>query len=563
MQEYSVFRFDYDEKSNHVKARLNVDLLIEVDDIFSCRKKMTIERLSEEFRQLGYDSDYLNAENVKEFILLCQSYNIEHITPAENIIPQMVVATIYHAKFNLTISTDKLNAFLEIIPAKGGLKIKLNDVKQKMVEMNIVFGLNEELIEQLVNQGECTPTNIATGTPPEPAKPAHFISYVDGLVPFDTLNDEEEESFFDLFSLKKLPYIKSDVPIMRLVPKYDGVDGIDISGQFIVPESYPDIYFSDDLKGVKIDELDPNLLISTTEGKPILHRLGMSVVPYHEINLEGIGTQNIEFEGALVINGDLQNGINVKVSGDVAVDGTIGLSTVEASGNILTSAGIVGASDSQSILNRQVNIICHGDVKAKFIENANITTSKSVYCENSIIGSNITAGGSIIVGKRGVNSGIIRGGKLIAFHRITAGSIGSNNGLPTHLQVGIDLFADKKKMAVKKKYDEVLLEKQKLDKLIKLIFQEPERGKNGIIQRVKFSRDQLLRKIDELREQYQFIEANIHGLSTAKIIVYDTLYAGTSVIIGSKGQDFKQEIYNSVLYFGRDGDIKIGSLTLK
>lgn len=557
MQENSLFKFEYNEHTGEVVVLFFTDTWSILKQKLDGMGSLHLDALISEFSVNGWDVSKLDIEKAQVFLDKCNQQNA-----AISVIRECI-AIIFNGKFQITISQDKLNAYLEITPPNGGLPVSESDVRQKLAELNIVFGIDDQVISELVEKQQAPATVIASGIPAEEGKPAHFISYVEGLQPYDLLTDEEEDSFFDLFSLKKLPYLKAGTAIMRLVPKYNGVDGIDVSGAFITPKTYQDIAFAEDLKGVKFDELDPNLLIAAVEGKPILHRYGMSVVPYHEINLEGIGTKFIEFEGALVINGDLQNGMDVKVTGDIAVDGTIGISRVEASGRISTSGGIVGAPDSDESLNKQVHIVCQGDVKAKFIENAHVRTSRSVFCENAIIGSQIVAGESIFVGKRGVKSGLIRGGKLIAFNKVIAGSIGFDNGLETHIHIGIDLFVDAKKLRIKKRYDEILAEKQKLDKLVKLIFEEPERGKDGIGQRVKVSRDAMIEKLDELRTAYQKIEANIHGLDSAKIVVYDTLYAGTTVSVGNKTMEFKKDIYNSSIYYGNDGEIKLGGVALK
>lgn len=561
MHQYKVFTFEHDTTTGIVQACFdmvffNSNNSRDVD----IKAAISLNSLYGNFLNNGWDVAKIDIESAKLFLEQCNEY---YLNPIDEKIIIAEIAIIIDGHFQITIAPDKLNAYLEIRPPSGGVPVTYDDVKNKLNELNIIFGIDESTIQELVDKQNISATVIATGQPAEESKPAHFISYVDGLVPFDLLRhyeEDEEEPLFDLFSLKKLPYIKVGTPIMRLVPKYDGIDGIDIMGQPIIPEVYDTISFAEDLKGVKFDDLDPNLLVAAIEGKPILHRLGMSIVPYHEINLEGLSTRSIEFEGALVINGDLQNGMNVKVAGDIAVDGTIGISTVEASGRISTSGGIVGTANPANFANKEVNIVCQGEIKAKFIEHANVKTSKSVYCENAIIGSNVVSGNSIIVGKRGITKGIIRGGKLIAFNKLIATSIGDDNRHETHIHVGIDLFLEPKKKALKKRYDEILAQKEKLDKLLKVILEQPERGANGIFEKAKKSREVLIETLNELRTNYQIMEANLHGVGSAHVTVYDRIHAGTTVSIGPRTMETKKDIYSSTIYHGPDGELKIGGI---
>lgn len=546
----ALISFKYDSITNVVTAVYHPENRSIDND-----NQIKLTDLYDAFKGQNWDAERIDALAAEEFVLACNNSNSSAPVFAE-------IAKIAHGSFEIVISEDALTASLSINPPTGGTPVSIADIRQELINKDIVYGVDEALFIQLVEQQSCPPTVIATGTPAEMSRPAYFISYIEGLEPYDPYDEDQTESHLELLSLKKLPFVQPGTKLMRLVPKFDGIDGIDVCGRFIEPKKYVDINYSNELTGIRFDEFDQNVLLAAIEGKPILHRLGMSVMPYNEINVDQLDNHYIEFEGALVVNGDLKPGMTVKVVGDVAVDGTIGHSTVEVSGSITTTGGIIGAAVSDEDDEKRVNIVSNGDIRARFIENANIKTSGAVYAENAIVSSNIISGDNVIVGKRGKIKGSILGGKIIAFESVISDSIGSEVGIETHIHVGIDLFVEDKKKALKKRFDEVNYEKVKLDKLMKVIFANPEKGANGISERVEKSRYSIIEKLEELRLQWFELENNSHGLKHAKVIFYDCLYNGSTISIGQKTMVIKNNLYNSNIYVDPMLELKIGALAL-
>jgi len=99
--------------------------------------------------------------------------------------------------FEITVSEDKMRAFLSLIPSKGkGKPLSPEQVRKKLASMKIVFGVNHDLVKQLVESAEKTKegksgVRIAQGMQPSPGN--------DGSVKLlfseseDALKEREEE----------------------------------------------------------------------------------------------------------------------------------------------------------------------------------------------------------------------------------------------------------------------------------------------------------------------------------------------------------------------------------
>ena len=161
-----------------------------------------------------------------------------------------------------------------------------------------------------------------------------------------------------------------------------------------------DTQFSSDMSGVEIDPDDPLLLRAAIAGSPKLINQGVQVNPVVEVDAVDLTTGNINFEGSLQVRGDISATMEVRVTGDVVVNGTMEAALVEAGGNVTVKGGIIGMAEAMQDASgpaRTAHIVCGGELKARFIENAIISAGQNVEVEREIRQCSIAAGG----GQRG------------------------------------------------------------------------------------------------------------------------------------------------------------------
>ena len=104
--------------------------------------------------------------------------------------------------FTIKISDDKMTATIDLVPSKGiGKPLYYNTIKKEIEKIGIVYGVNYELLQKLVESVEKTKEEktgviIAQGTPPEDGEDGriefHFSESEDVLLESKDNNNKED-----------------------------------------------------------------------------------------------------------------------------------------------------------------------------------------------------------------------------------------------------------------------------------------------------------------------------------------------------------------------------------
>jgi uncharacterized protein (DUF342 family) len=151
---------------------------------------------------------------------------------------------------------------------------------------------------------------------------------------------------------------------------------------------------------------------------------------YHVAGDVGLATGEIEFEGSVIVEGDVNTGCRIEAGGDVEVRGSVYGGIVEARGNVTVQYGIT----------HQARVTAGGNVRAKFVEYSEVKASAHVWASDGIVQSTIVAGGKVeALGRYGA----IVGGHVNGRLGVSAREVGSPSGVPTSIVAGVapDLLA--------------------------------------------------------------------------------------------------------------------------
>ena len=131
---------------------------------------------------------------------------------------------------------------------------------------------NYELLKELLERGEADAVLFCQGREPEQGLDATFEPLVSQQVFSGPKVDENDK--VDYFDLQDFTIVTEGAQLMRRVAATTGVSGFDILGAPITAKPGEDSSFMD-LPGTAISPDDPNLLIATKKGHPILHDKGV------------------------------------------------------------------------------------------------------------------------------------------------------------------------------------------------------------------------------------------------------------------------------------------------
>ena len=280
-------------------------------------------------------------------------------------------------------------------------------------------------------------------------------------------------------------------------------------------------------KGIKTDDNDPNLYISTIEGR-IDYKPGT-------INIDPVFTVRgdvdqlvgkIEFYGDVVVTGNVDSGTSIRAGKNISIDGTVESATIQAGGDILLKRGIQG--------NQKGKIVCRGTLYADFIEQSTVEAKGNVEA-NAIMNCDVTADGQVILTG---SHGAIIGGNTHAAKGISCTELGNDVDLATRVHVGCvnKNYQDQKKLlmreaATKKDNERIMAELQDLEILIRktgTLNEDTDKHRKDLYAKKKQNDDDL----KTVRAEIEDLQNYIHETNQSTVRVAGTIHRGVRIGIG-------------------------------
>jgi len=462
-------------------------------------------------------------------------------------------------EFIIKVSDDKMTAWLTMTPAYGGAPVTFDQIRRSLQEKGIVSGLiTSAEIEAVLKEGKATDYIIAQGTPAVPGLDAQFHSLVPEMQ--ERRPQINEHGIADFRNLGSLILVKQGDPLMRRTLPTEGKNGQNILGQILIPKPSRNTPFTSELKGSMFDPDDNDLLLSAIVGQPLLIPNGVMVSPTITVPQVNISSGNLSFDGTINILGDVMEGMKVYALNDIFVGGTVEAAELEAGGNITIKGGLIGNSDSSaaSTLSMGGKISCKGSVSARFAKYVSIEAGTSIVIEEYSMNNQLTAMNQILVGKPGGKKGLIIGGSARAMMLIQAVSIGSDAGIKTYIQAGLNPHTQQQLDGIKRDIETNEKNQDDIKNIITFIENNPEKDKNGLLDKARRTLDNLTTEIARHQADQESLLAEMSFAEYAKIVVEQTLCNGVEVRIGTQIWKAHEERGKTIFRL-IDGKISFGS----
>jgi hypothetical protein len=209
---------------------------------------------------------------------------------------------------------------------------------------------------------------------------------------------------------------------------------------------------------------------------------------------------------------------------------------VECAGALTVRSGITG--------NGVTTIKVGGDIHSHYIHSQRIYCRGSVYVSNELRNAEIFCNDEVVVAK---NNGVIIGGCITAPNRVSVAQIGSVEGIPTEVVVGVD-----------SRYQSALLKKQEEKEAAERRLGEIREKASAIIQSSGLGKDDprfrrfggewkiLQNKVDSLVKEIEQLERLVYSAQDPAICVTQMVYPGTTLRIKSALFQVHQEISRAI-----------------
>lgn len=448
-----------------------------------------------------------------------------------------------NAGYLLTVAEDSMQASLTIAPAMGGEPVSQEALEEALQTAGITSGLLRDALADAVATAVADNLVIAVGTPAVDGVDTRFeVLYEESIERRPEINEKGRANYH---ALGNIATVLPGDPVMRRHPPIEGIAGSDVHGKTIPPLVGENIPFATGMREVQIDDNDPDLLCSTIAGHPVGFDHGVNVDHLYTIDNADLSTGNIDFDGSILINHDVRQGVSIKAAGDIFIHGGVEEANIEAGGDIEIAGGIIGHvehHEDHSARPWSTHILAKKSIRALFAENAVLAAGKKIIVVEDVTRSDLRAEDSIIVGIEGCKKGYILGGELRANNNIQAIVAGSPSSIKTRLFVGYripDISSDINKLLKEIQLKEELL--AKLEELIRRVSSGLMPNTSDLLEQAKGNIDAVNKAITERKNKIARLEKELATLHQATIDISKRAYINVFGYIGSESHRIPDE----------------------
>lgn len=442
---------------------------------------------------------------------------------------------------SIKITDEGMKAFMTIHNSnQHDPSLDLNTIMDKLQDKGVKFGVKWQVIKTMLDKKIYNRSIlIAEGVPPQIGKDAQ-IEYKFKKKDNKANLTENIEGKVNFRELGLIDVVHAGDVLATKIQPTQGIVGKKVTGEEIPTKNGQDV-------SIPLGEnthlsQDGLTLLASLDGYVCWEDGRIGVKTIYEVSGDvDMNIGNIYFVGPVKVKGDVKEGFTINAKGDIEIGGGVENSTLISEGDIKVIHGIVG---------RKTKVVANGDVKCKFIQNANVEAKGNIIVYDAILHSNVKAGKGVFV--LGGKKGAIIGGKIVAKNEVNAKNIGSISEVATEIEVGVEpevrqeVIALEESLAVEKKQ----LHQERLN-YNTLIAQNKTTLANQSLAKQKELEQIIKMMSNSLHQHKKHILANQQG----KVSVVNTLWPGVKLTIGNSTLLLKID-YRYVTFVNKIGSIQ-------
>ena len=475
------------------------------------RSLLDLANLRELLAQAGY-SEWPLLEEI--LVGLVERYNTSTVEF------EQTLGECHEASFSLDIAADAMQAWVNMIPARGGKVLDSHDIYQRLGEAGVTFGIDEEAVSAACARGLAERVLVAVGMPAEHGENTRFELLIADVR--DRAPQVDEHGLIDFREQGAIPTVTADQPLMRRIPPTTGIAGRNVRGELIEPLPGRNDSFSGNMVGAYVANDDANLLRAVFSGQPVRNGNGVHVEAVFRIREINMATGNISFDGTVNVEGEVLPGMKVHATGDIVIGGVVDGAHLDAGGDIHIGGGIIAKS----------HVRAGGAVSARFVEGSQVLAGTAIAIDDTALQSNLQANNQIIVGLKSPEHGRLAGGSARAMMLIHAPILGSPSGGVTSLLLGVNPVLDAQHQDMLHKIEKQREEEENLEKLVKHLTKVGD--KTGMLERVKASWQHALKNWGVLMAERDNLEKQLALIAEARVEVGVSVSGAVDLTFGNK-----------------------------
>lgn len=438
-------------------------------------------------------------------------------------------------------------------PCGDGRAIDDEMIREALTNAGVTEGWLEEEFPRLIkDQGRTLtdPVVIARGIPPTDGEDTRFESLVPDAPERKPRNLGDE--VIDYREFGGVVTVAEGDPLVRRQPPTDGEPGRTVTGEPIQPRPGRNIEFKTD-STVRVAEDDPDTLVAAMGGMPVVTDAGAKVEQVVELDTVDLSTGHIDFDGTVVVKGDVAAAMRITATGDINVGGTVEAARLLADGDITVNGGILGRGnvrDENGEARTEAGYVkAGGSLHARFIQNTMVDAGDSVVAKDMLNNSEVTCNNQVVVGgKGGSGKAQIVGGFTRATTKIETSILGSPRSAHTRVEAGYDHEFHQRMRTCQ----DALADKEKLladvERMLNYYRAYPEKAKQaekakpGLLKRLLATQKQAEEERQELEANREALEADLDHMRRARVVVRKQVYSNVTLVFGPKSRTTDEDI---------------------
>lgn len=456
------------------------------------------------------------------------------------------------ASVEIIITGDEQAAYLGIVPpAGGGRDLTYGDLMMALEKRRIVHGVKDDVLKALADKPVYNRKMVvAEGDMPVQGTDAKLTFHFD---PNREIKPRERSNgTVDYRDLGLIEHVKAGQPLVTMTPADRGTPGKTVLGRVLMPAPVKNMPLPAGKNTMLSD--DKLTLLASINGCVECQNGKVNVYNMFTVRGDvGNATGNVNFDGSIVVNGDVMAGFAVKATGNINVMGNVDGAVLEAGGDIKIMSGLLGKGRGKAV--------CGGSFKALFVENAEISAGGDV-SSDVFMHSNVKCGGSLIAEGR---HGSVIGGHYIVGRDVRAVSVGTTSGVATTFELGVDPNVTERSKAVGDRLRELEIERNKLNQIIQLLHPLKAAGKLppekvNIYEKAVSMKDSYDREYEELGQERESMSGETPTVSPSQFTCRNEAYSGTKVSICQVVYAVTSDLMHCRIYLNPQREIVMTSL---
>ena len=352
----------------------------------------------------------------------------------------IAVAQVKNAQVEVELSNTDMLASMVVTGAYGGRGLRGPEIVQALARARVLKGINKLALKKVLvvssqlKPGEIFTQPVAMGKQPSKGQDAIFTPLVKDVTK-RILKPKEGQTTSDKIDLRNLgETITVDIgdEVMRRTPATSGIPGFTVLGRVIPAAAGEDTPINPG-KGTEICKVDPNLLIASVSGTPLIKGNTIEVDNALFLNNVGVNTGHISFKGNVIIGGNIESGMIVKATGSITVGGFIESADVQAEGDIQVAKGIIGhtVSDGKS---KSCRVLAKKSIRASYAQYSDLRAGEDIDLTVHSMNNDIECGRNLTVLDISGKNGILSGGEAKAGNKVLCSQLGVEGDTATKVE---------------------------------------------------------------------------------------------------------------------------------